>query len=69
MKKELKFTIEPYILLNEFANFESELYQIGAFMDWEWKRIFWFLKSRHPMEKENYLRTFIWMKTNRLVAS
>lgn len=67
-------TLEPYILLNEFAllrvNYTN---QIGAFMDWGMEKdiLVPFKEQARPMEKGKRYLVYLYMdeKTNRLVAS
>ena len=67
-------TLEPYILLNEFAllrvNFVN---QVGAFMDWGMEKdiLVPFKEQARPMEKGKRYLVYLYMdeKTNRLVAS
>ncbi len=67
-------TLEPYILLNEFAllrvNYTN---QIGAFMDWGMEKdiLVPFKEQARPMEKGKRYLVYLYMddKTKRLVAS
>ena len=67
-------TLEPYILLNEFAllrvNYTN---QIGAFMDWGMEKdiLVPFKEQARPMEKGKRYLVYLYKdeKTNRLVAS
>lgn len=67
-------TLEPYILLNEFAllrvNYTN---QVGAFMDWGMEKdiLVPFKEQARPMEKGKRYLVYLFMdeKTNRLVAS
>lgn len=67
-------TLEPYILLNEFAllrvNYTN---QIGAFMDWGMEKdiLVPFKEQARPMEKGKRYLVYLYLdeKTNRLVAS
>ena len=67
-------TLEPYILLNEFAllrvNYTN---QVGAFMDWGMEKdiLVPFKEQARPMEKGKRYLVHLYMdeKTNRLVAS
>lgn len=67
-------TLEPYILLNEFAllrvNYTNKF---GAFMDWGLEKDLFvpFKEQARPMEKGKRYLVFMYMdeKTNRLVAS
>ncbi|MFA9191397.1 S1-like domain-containing RNA-binding protein [Flavobacterium sp. FZUC8N2.13] len=67
-------TLEPYILLNEFAllrvNYTN---QVGAFMDWGMEKdiLVPFKEQARPMEKGKRYLVYLYMdeKTNRLVAS
>ena len=67
-------TLEPYILLNEFAllrvNYTN---QIGAFMDWGMEKdiLVPFKEQARPMEKGKRYLVYLYIdeKTNRLVAS
>jgi hypothetical protein len=52
-------TLEPYILLNEFARV-NYVNQIGA-LDWGMEKTFWFPFKEHPMEGEDVFFIFIWM--------
>jgi predicted RNA-binding protein (virulence factor B family) len=67
-------TLEPYILLNEFAllrvNYTN---QVGAFMDWGMEKdiLVPFKEQARPMEKGKRYLVYLYMdeKTKRLVAS
>ncbi len=67
-------TLEPYILLNEFAllrvNYTNK---IGAFMDWGMEKdiLVPFKEQARPMEKGKRYLVYLYIdeKTNRLVAS
>ena len=67
-------TLEPYILLNEFAllrvNYTN---QVGAFMDWGMEKdiLVPFKEQARPMEKGKRYLVYLYIdeKTNRLVAS
>ena len=67
-------TLEPYILLNEFAllrvNYTN---QVGAFMDWGMEKdiLVPFKEQARPMEKGKRYLVYLYLdeKTNRLVAS
>ena len=67
-------TLEPYILLNEFAllrvNFVNN---VGAFMDWGMEKdiLVPFKEQARPMEKGKRYLVYLYIdeKTNRLVAS
>ena len=67
-------TLEPYILLNEFALLRvNYVNQIGAFMDWGMEKdiLIPFKEQARPMEKGKRYLVYLYMddKTNRLVAS
>jgi predicted RNA-binding protein (virulence factor B family) len=67
-------TLEPYILLNEFALLRvNYVNQIGAFMDWGMEKdiLVPFKEQARPMEKGKRYLVYLYMdeKTNRLVAS
>ncbi len=67
-------TLEPYILLNEFALLRvNYVNQIGAFMDWGLEKdvLVPFKEQARPMEKGKRYLVFLYIdnKTNRLVAS
>ena len=67
-------TLEPYILLNEFALLKvNYVNQIGAFMDWGMEKdiLVPFKEQARPMEKGKRYLVYLYMdeKTNRLVAS
>lgn len=67
-------TLEPYILLNEFAFLRvNYINQVGAFMDWGMEKdiLVPFREQARPMEKGKRYLVYLYMdeKTNRLVAS
>jgi len=67
-------TLEPYILLNEFALLRvNYVNQIGAFMDWGMEKdiLVPFREQARPMEKGKRYLVYLYMdeKTNRLVAT
>lgn len=67
-------TIEPYILLNEFALLRvNYVNQVGAFMDWGLEKdiLVPFKEQARPMVKGKRYLVYLYMdeKTNRLVAS
>ncbi len=67
-------TLEPYILLNEFALLRvNYVNQVGAFMDWGMEKdiLVPFKEQARPMEKGKRYLIYLYMdeKTNRLVAS
>lgn len=67
-------TLEPYILLNEFALLRvNYINQIGAFMDWGMEKdiLVPFKEQARPMEKGKRYLVYLYMdeKSNRLVAS
>jgi predicted RNA-binding protein (virulence factor B family) len=67
-------TLEPYILLNEFALLRvNYVNQIGAFMDWGMEKdiLVPFREQARPMEKGKRYLVYLYMdeKTQRLVAS
>lgn len=67
-------TLEPYILLNEFALLRvNYINNIGAFMDWGMEKdiLVPFKEQARPMEKGKRYLVYLYMdeKTNRLVAS
>ena len=67
-------TLEPYILLNEFALLRvNYINQVGAFMDWGMEKdiLVPFKGQARPMEKGKRYLVYLYMdeKTNRLVAS
>ena len=67
-------TLEPYILLNEFALLRvNSVNQVGAFMDWGMEKdiLVPFKEQARPMEKGKRYLVYLYMdeKTNRLVAS
>lgn len=67
-------TLEPYILLNEFALLRvNYINQVGAFMDWGMEKdiLVPFKEQARPMEKGKRYLVYLYMdeKTNRLVAS
>lgn len=67
-------TLEPYILLNEFALLRvNYVNQVGAFMDWGMEKdiLVPFKEQARPMEKGKRYLVYLYIdeKTNRLVAS
>jgi len=67
-------TLEPYILLNEFALLRvNYINQVGAFMDWGMEKdiLVPFKEQARPMEKGKRYLVYLYNdeKTNRLVAS
>lgn len=67
-------TLEPYILLNEFALLRvNYINQVGAFMDWGMEKdiLVPFKEQARPMEKGKRYLVYLYMdeKSNRLVAS
>lgn len=67
-------TLEPYILLNEFALLRvNYVNQIGAFLDWGLEKdiLVPFREQARPMEKGKRYLVYLYLdeKTNRLVAS
>ncbi len=67
-------TLEPYILLNEFALLRvNYVNQVGAFMDWGLEKGLFvpFAAQARPMEKGKRYLVYMFMdpKSNRLVAS
>ncbi|AWG25718.1 S1 RNA-binding domain-containing protein [Flavobacterium kingsejongi] len=67
-------TLEPYILLNEFALLRvNYVNNVGAFMDWGMEKdiLVPFKEQARPMEKGKRYLVYLYMdeKTNRLVAS
>ena len=67
-------TLEPYILLNEFALLRvSYVNQVGAFMDWGMEKdiLVPFKEQARPMEQGKRYLVYLFMdeKTKRLVAS
>lgn len=67
-------TLEPYILLNEFALLRvNYINQVGAFMDWGMEKdiLVPYKEQARPMEKGKRYLVYLYMdeKTNRLVAS
>lgn len=67
-------TLEPYILLNEFALLRvNHVNKIGAFMDWGMEKdiLVPFKEQARPMEKGKRYLVYLYLdeKTNRLVAS
>lgn len=67
-------TLEPYILLNEFALLRvSYVNQVGAFMDWGMEKdiLVPFKEQARPMEQGKRYLVYLYMdaKTKRLVAS
>ena len=73
-ERPVSTTLEPYILLNEFALLRvNYINQIGAFMDWGMEKdiLVPFKEQARPMEKGKRYLVYLYMdeKTNRLVAS
>lgn len=73
-KRPVATTLEPYILLNEFALLRvNYVNQVGAFMDWGMEKdiLVPFKEQARPMEKGKRYLVYLYMdeKTNRLVAS
>ena len=73
-ERPVSSTLEPYILLNEFALLRvNYVNQIGAFMDWGMEKdiLVPFKEQARPMEKGKRYLVYLYMdeKTNRLVAS
>ncbi|MBS7253836.1 CvfB family protein [Flavobacterium branchiicola] len=67
-------TLEPYILLNEFALLRvNYINNVGAFMDWGMEKdiLVPFKEQARPMEKGKRYLVYLYIdeKTNRLVAS
>jgi predicted RNA-binding protein (virulence factor B family) len=67
-------TLEPYILLNEFALLRvNYVNQVGAFLDWGLEKDLFvpFAAQARPMEKGKRYLVYMYMdpKSNRLVAS
>ncbi len=67
-------TLEPYILLNEFALLRvNYINNFGAFLDWGMEKDIFvpFKEQARPMEKGKRYLVYLYMdeKTNRLVAS
>jgi predicted RNA-binding protein (virulence factor B family) len=67
-------TLEPYILLNEFALLRvNYVNQVGAFMDWGLEKdiLVPYKEQARPMEKGKRYLVYLYIdeKTNRLVAS
>ncbi|HEX8269843.1 MAG TPA: S1-like domain-containing RNA-binding protein [Flavobacterium sp.] len=67
-------TLEPYILLNEFALLRvNYVNNVGAFLDWGMEKdiLVPFREQARPMEKGKRYLVYLYMdeKTNRLVAS
>lgn len=67
-------TLEPYILLNEFALLRvNYVNQVGAFLDWGLEKdiLVPFREQARPMEKGKRYLVYLYMdeKTNRLVAT
>ena len=67
-------TLEPYILLNEFALLRvNYVNQVGAFMDWGMEKdiLVPFKEQARPMEKGKRYLVYLYLdeQTNRLVAS
>jgi predicted RNA-binding protein (virulence factor B family) len=73
-ERPVSTTLEPYILLNEFALLRvNYVNQIGAFMDWGMEKdiLVPFKEQARPMEKGKRYLVYLYVdeKTNRLVAS
>jgi hypothetical protein len=73
-QRPLATTLEPYILLNEFALLRvNYINQVGAFMDWGMEKdiLVPYKEQARPMEKGKRYLVYLYMdeKTNRLVAS
>ncbi|MGG7035074.1 MAG: S1 RNA-binding domain-containing protein [Flavobacterium sp.] len=73
-ERPIATTLEPYILLNEFALLRvNYVNKIGAFMDWGLEKdiLVPFKEQARPMEKGKRYLVYLYMdeKTNRLVAS
>ena len=73
-ERPVSTTLEPYILLNEFALLRvNYVNQVGAFMDWGMEKdiLVPFKEQARPMEKGKRYLVYLYMdeKTNRLVAS
>jgi len=73
-QRPIATTLEPYILLNEFALLRvNYVNQVGAFMDWGMEKdiLVPFKEQARPMEKGKRYLVYLYMdeKTNRLVAS
>ena len=73
-QRPIATTLEPYILLNEFALLRvNYINQVGAFMDWGMEKdiLVPFKEQARPMEKGKRYLVYLYMdeKTNRLVAS
>lgn len=73
-QRPIATTLEPYILLNEFALLRvNYINNIGAFMDWGMEKdiLVPFKEQARPMEKGKRYLVFLYLdsKTNRLVAS
>ena len=73
-ERPVSTTLEPYILLNEFALLRvNYVNQIGAFLNWGMEKdiLVPFKEQARPMEKGKRYLVFLYMdeKTNRLVAS
>jgi hypothetical protein len=73
-ERPIATTLEPYILLNEFALLRvNYVNHIGAFMDWGMEKdiLVPFKEQARPMEKGKRYLVYLYIdeKTNRLVAS
>jgi len=73
-QRPVSTTLEPYILLNEFALLRvNYINNVGAFMDWGMEKdiLVPFKEQARPMEKGKRYLVYLYMdeKTNRLVAS
>jgi uncharacterized protein len=73
-ERPVSTTLEPYILLNEFALLRvNYVNQVGAFMDWGMEKdiLVPFKEQARPMEKGKRYLVYLYIdeKTNRLVAS
>lgn len=73
-QRPIATTLEPYILLNEFALLRvNYINQFGAFMDWGLEKDLFvpFKEQARPMEKGKRYLVYLYLdeQTNRLVAS
>lgn len=73
-QRPIATTLEPYILLNEFALLRvNYINNVGAFMDWGMEKdiLVPFKEQARPMEKGKRYLVYLYIdeKTNRLVAS
>ena len=73
-ERPIATTLEPYILLNEFALLRvNYINQFGAFMDWGLEKDLFvpFKEQARPMEKGKRYLVYLYLdeQTNRLVAS